>query len=647
MLRRLGDLWDYNTEIETWSAKKMIGDPPMARSGYSTCTMGYNIYLYGGEGDLSLYQDFFVYDSEKETWQSFDLVDWPPARKHACMICDFPRFYILGGITINGYVSEVWEIDLQALTVKLLSENAFAGPKPFAYSQCFSEHIDDQLNINVFYGETQGQYPLEPNFIYNTVTDKWSDVKSFRIMSRTSIVKIKDRMIMAGGENWGLFSFDGVYAYDLAQETEVYIGTLPRKMYLVASAYLGSTIYIHGGGDTLGKKYRQIVPISTFVKVQLNEESEIDWECSAGTYLEKDQCKPCPPGTFSDDYGSSCKDCPKGTASRSYGNASLQQCKPCKEGYFAAEARSSLCLQCPWNFFCPVGNSSPIYAGQSLSGIKSSQPALYSSKIGYTNTINLYIQFGLLFLGLLVLVVFVALREKKRYFRTFDLFKKNHNHFVDEVMYIRKQPIGGLFSLWFVLLALLFIVISLTDYLIDNIEETKALVPLVAVEEKYDTITADFNLTTIFKDFNGDCQKESMCKVEVEQVSGHYTVSCVKVENSCMISVKCYGCEMNTGSKVKYFMLDSFSYSTGISVNMTSTSSIPDEYSSIEQSIVADKNYVFRGPDASQIFFEITPSVRVTQIFSSQANANQEDSTGFHIAATKAAVLGSQVVITE
>jgi N-acetylneuraminic acid mutarotase len=227
---------DFDTETETWTTKMMVGDPSDPRSGYSACAVGDILHLYGGEGELHLNQDFYYYDVTKARWSLLQTLEWPPARKHACMICDFPRFYILGGVTINGYVSEVWEIDLQKLTVTLLSEDDGGGPDPFAFSNCFGEYVDDSFSIYIFTGEKSGEYPLEGAYQYDVQRNQWSEVGSPRIMSRVTAYTINDRFILAGGEQWGLYSFLEVYSTNLQTGSEELLANLPRKMYAGASA---------------------------------------------------------------------------------------------------------------------------------------------------------------------------------------------------------------------------------------------------------------------------------------------------------------------------------------------------------------------------------------------------------------------------
>jgi hypothetical protein len=381
----------------------------------------------------------------------------------------------------------------------------------------------------------------------------------------------------------------------------------------------------------------------------MNEVCEVcDWECSPGTYRsEAGVCEPCPPGTYSKDFKDNCEECPAGTASNTAGNTSPRQCRPCEEGKFAASASSALCLECPKGYFCPVGSIHPTIGITEAQVTKSSQPAIYKSNSDLVSSVSFTMELGISVFGVIAILAYVRMQEKQ-VFRKLDLFKKSHNHFVDEVIHIRKRPIGGLFSVLFIMIALFFIVVCLATFAVDNVEETKALVPLVVIAEKYKALEGDFKLTTTFTNFVGRCEGDcrSIAEIVPRKLTGTYSTECLQADDDCKITLSCRGCEVQTGSHVSYSLVESSSYAAGISVNLTSTSSIPDEVSSIEQSIAAESNFVFRGPLATQIFFEITPSVRPIQIFISEADSNT-DLTGFHIAATKAPVLGSQIVTPE
>jgi hypothetical protein len=69
-----------------------------------------------------------------------------------------------------------------------------------------------------------------------------------------------------------------------------------------------------------------------------------------------------------------------------------------------------------------------------------------------------------------------------------DIFSQRHNYDIDQPMYIRKTLIGGIFTTAFIFASIAIIFSMFLSYAIDNIRETKALVPLAALEQKYDNV---------------------------------------------------------------------------------------------------------------------------------------------------------------
>jgi hypothetical protein len=133
--------------------------------------------------------------------------------------------------------------------------------------------------------------------------------------------------------------------------------------------------------------------------------------------------------------------------------------------------------------------------------------------------------------------------------------------------------------------------------------------------------------------------------VTTTQVDKRPEVTCEHSTKTCNISWTCKNCVINTGAYIEYNMQQQNSYSDRIVANVTSTSSIPGENSSVEQSISSAYDTVYRGSDFNQIYFEVTPSVRPRQVFITDSAEWNTDLTGYHVAANKAAVEGSNTSV--
>jgi hypothetical protein len=109
----------------------------------------------------------------------------------------------------------------------------------------------------------------------------------------------------------------------------------------------------------------------------------------------------------------------------------------------------------------------------------------------------------------------------------------------------------------------------------------------------------------------------------------------------CTIAWECKNCVINTGEYIEYNMQQQSSFSDRIVANVTSSSSIPGETSSVEQSISSAYNTMYRGSAFNLMYFELIPSVSSRQVFITDSAEWTTDQTGYHVAVNKAAVEGS------
>lgn len=660
---KFNDMWTFNIETEIWSQEKLIGDLPTPRSGYASCSVGDRIYYFGGEGDSQLYRDFYIFDTQSNSFTELDDIDWPTARKNACMLCNFPVFGIFGGVTVNGYQNDMYYINTRDNTINQISNNDPQGPEPRSHMKCFSspriEGGKTKMEYQVVLGESFGETPQDSVFNFNPATSTWNKIADIDGKSQAAVIKIDDRLLIAGGERWGLEWENYVSMLDIACEScgEVKLGELTRPIYNGAYFYVKSTLFMHGGGNSIGKKFRPLVPSSKFMRLEMNENCEstgCDWSCSPGTYYINGICVLCEEGSYNEQYGQpTCKKCPAGTASNSRGNSSSRQCYPCTEGYYSASEGSRLCYACPYGYNCFIGATTPTLRFNKASEILSEQPENYTTDISKAADINRQIQIAIGLLGFVFIVTYLVLDDKRRYLAHLDLYTKQHNHFVDEVMFVRAKPIGGLFSLLFLLVAVMLILISLVIFSIANIEESKALVPLVTLEKDFEEFIGEVKVTLKFESYKGACgdEDEGKCPSEIlidsQYIVGSISTSCSKADDVCTLLWKCDSCQITTGARINYEMQDIDGFSDRIVANVTSFSSIPGEYSSIDQSIASTYNSVFRGPDESEFYFEMTPSVSPRQAFTSDTSEWETDLTGYHVAATQSFEAGSVTLVSE
>lgn len=624
-------MWTYDLITEDWSPEKMNGVVPNQRSGYASCVDGDRIYLFGGEGNNQLLQDFHIFDTNSLEWTEFTGVEWPPARKNACMACSFPYLAIYGGSTVNGYNGDLYYIDLRYKTVKLLSTSSDSGsPGILAHAECWATStttngIRDTLTIAI--GESTGETSLDGIFQFSLQTSSWSRLGTTESRSQAAGIMTADRILFAGGERWGFVAYTEVFTYDIISKKSTILGHLPGAYYNGGSAYVKSSLYLHGGADNTSKKFRPAVPSSNFLRLEMNENCDstgCDWPCSPGTYkLDSGLCEFCPKGTYKIEFGSGpCLKCEIGTASKTIGNTSKRQCYPCREGFYSPVEGASMCSMCPNGFLCSIGNSMPLAYDNIEEGVISKQPKSYSDSSDQANSLNSGFQYGMLIICAAFICTFIGIKQKRYLFKKLDLYTKNHNHFIGEIMYVKARAAGGLFSVLFLLLALIFIFTTIVNYREDNIQESKALVPLVTLEEEYSNvipmqIEGDIIVKLSFNNYGGNCEeKDGRCASDIDilsyQFNGNSAVTCKQIEKTCDVEWVCNNCIIKTGAFIQYEMQQRESYADAIMANVTSSSSIPDEFSSILQTITAEFDKVYRGSEVNQLFFEMTPSVSCT-----------------------------------
>lgn len=486
-------MWKFDLETEKWEAVQISGKAPEPRSGAASTAIGDRLGLFGGEGESELYADLYIYDNISGEWSQIAADGLPSARKHACMSSYYPYLYLFGGITQNGYSDEVWKIDIKNFASQLLSSGNPSGPLPSAFSGCHVEEDGGEIMFYVYTGETEGETPLDGVFKLQTNGLIWTSLGPLTLRSQSSTVKVMNRILVVAGEQWGLDAHNTVYMMDTDTTVVSQLASFPSSIYSAASRYYKTAFYIFGGGDKFGEKFRSSVPVHNFYKLELNVACGefCNWQCSPGTHLTSSgSCEACPEGTYSDLYGLSyCKACPLGTFSKRKGNSSLRQCYPCEEGFYNPLAGSRMCLGCPSGYFCEVGSSVPSLSPQSSAVVSNSQPDLFVPGTEKVDSFSVQLQNGFIGLGMLtMMLIFIFKQRIYNFVSSLDLFDDLHNHEDDVPITKHKNFFGGFFSLLFYVCVTFYLIVAFLVYAWDNVEEIKALVPLVTLEKEYNDV---------------------------------------------------------------------------------------------------------------------------------------------------------------
>lgn len=646
---KLEDMWEFNTNTLLWNAIKIEGLSPGARSSYSCASEGDIMIIWGGESSSSYLNDMYQFNAFDSSWKLISPTGIiPSARSGACIAMALPKIYIFGGKTTSGISNELWEYDTSLNEYLLLySDGKGVKPDPVVFPTC--EIVDG--NFLVIFGTSDGEVPNSTAFLFNVTELLWTEVfyQDFSLFSRSlAVVKyLSGKVLVIGGQAWSTDPYKDSYLVDLATGEQVYLKSLPEYYYAGGFTMFKKNIYIFGGGSLIGNTMRVSVPSYNFFMYDLSDfGSPCPVICSKGSYDENGVCNECIAGSYTDLSGESiCTPCSSGTYNYNDGANSVRQCYPCDQGTYAPHNGTKLCYICPNGYYCPIG-SSTYFNSELASSSSSTQPPNYVANIAELNTKKsyLYISLSFVLIGLLVALRFI--KYTKRILPILDLFKTEHNYTLNQPMVMVKNMIGGFFSVLFLLVAVLLIVSALLEYNINNIIESKALVPLVILENTTPTFTGQIEIDLTFYSYGGDCVDSTgnvLAKLTYVNLAYTYMkVSGSKNGEDCIISLVCSTCQVQTGAYIYYTFQEKSSYCSAFAVNIKAESSIPLSYSSISETVISGTNTVFRGYLATEFNILATPSS-----YEPASSSSAQVATGYHMSLDSNAVPGTTFYISE
>ncbi len=495
-------MWTYDISREFWSPVSFKSSVlPSPRSEFAHARYQDDFIIFGGIGDTELLSDIYIYNTRNREWEQVtsesDVV--PSARRAACMAASDDFILIFGGIEATGYSNELWKFDWGTYSFTLLeSERYLPGA---AYSQChIDRNSDNQKTFKVYTGETEGKTNISFIYEYNLAIDKWRTIQDWAIdpqigRSKAAVFMINDTIISAGGIIMNFASFSTIFTLNVKspEEPPAEVGSLPTNTFYGASIYYKNKIYIHGGGYSFGDLPLSSIVTNDLIVINLNEECEDSEgfctdDCSKGTAFSSEGCDLCPMGSYSDIIGSKrCEPCEVGYFSDIMGAETSKTCKPCPYGYFNTSKGQSMCLICPNDSICSL-NQSVQDNEEEIIRYTSIQPDLMDYKTETVNESSIIFYIVISMLLLILLVILLKFNKTRAFLTGIDMYSRNHNYELDVPIYIRKTLIGGVFTTAFVFAALAIIFTMFLSYAIDNIRETKALVPLAALEQQYDSV---------------------------------------------------------------------------------------------------------------------------------------------------------------
>lgn len=634
------DLWVYKTKSKSWASAIATGSNPDPRSNHAAASYGDLLLIWGGEGSSGYLSDMHMYHAVTYVWTKITPTSGlsPSDRKGACIVFEMPLVYIFGGITAYNVNRDLWKYDFSQNKYTLISQYPHSG---VAYSNC-------QVENNIFYSFCgSGKNDIVFNFYleFNLTSNTWSKLPAPGCYTDGIDIKLGDYVIDLGGRSLNKVSSNS-FTISKNSTPQFMLNISNYFPYDVGFGYVGSTLYfLYGGSTTVYGKLdynRGTTIFGTIDMIQVSQEYNISLVCSPGYYFYNFTCVPCPSGTYSSGFGNrNCSKCERGKYNNDIAATSISQCYPCPYGTFNNVLGAVLCLNCPQGYICDIGSHSPKSITYNITAT-SIQPSNYVPPDYSTTLIGFQLFFGL-FSVLTIGFLFIFARNK---LEVFDFYNLKHTHNIGEAVTLKKTNIGGIFTLLFISLALVITATILIGYFLNNTKESKALQPLSVLQKQVEYFNADLEMIVSFNAYGDACVIDSECSpliyVEINDFKskGSYSISCVLIEASCIIKFECLRCEIDSQSSVSIYLNEKFSYASSISVNLTSTSSIPDSISSEISTISTTDNQLFIGSIPTSFYFTLIPS-----LFTSSVGTTSIQDTGYHVLINSLPDQGSQYSI--
>lgn len=636
------DLWKYSIKKDLWSSVVSTGHRPTPRGSYSGDSQGDILVIWGGEDESGYLNDLFIYNSYSEVWTEYLIpsLSQPSKRKDACIVFDLPFAYIYGGVDSSGPLSDLWRFNFGNNTyIKIIDS------KPMSKPTC------KIIKGNIIFITNENWY------IKYGIPDNSLEITSISMHAGSTILITDEYYIFFGGrtKNYGK-AYNTIKALGFSQDNEAY---LDEYFYDAAHEYYNRSVYIYGGGYMISEyALFPYMLMPRFMRINMDEVCEVKTckaLCSAGFKTTNNgHCTLCSEGTFSPNIGSSmCYNCDAGFYNLYQGSTSGTQCYPCPEGTFGEKKAAKLCKICPPDTYCPVRSVYPVQGSLGVRQKPTSQPGLYKPE--YPGKV-----FGIFFklvFGITVLAVALGLSFKvlRNYLKQLDLFSTKHCYEEGEYVKITKNLIGGFFSLIFFSSVIIIVGYFISIFLYENLEEKKFLLPAEVISNEVSSFKTDFEVEIRLKDYGGSCgagihiigyYNPYNCGKYISIIPNGIVrdseiIICEDLQNGfCSVKYLCNNCEILSNAYIDLTLSESHTFSTGISVNITSDSSIPKFRSSSFSEVSASKNHFIIGPMFTEFYF-----TAIRSYFSISEANSAFTQTGYHVTTNKNPVLGSQFSI--
>ena len=610
------DFWRFDLENLAWEPLITSGTPPLNRKDYACCKIGAErLAVFGGEYESIHYNELYIFYVPLLTWEKVEVSGSTiGSRAGSCMVNYGNYLIIVGGMNKDYGYNDIWAFDFEFNIFRVIP-NVFLV-EDLSFCKIW---IDDKGKIKIIGGSNFLStpnwyiYELDAEFdIWNfninlkIIKDPTCVVKDDSIMIRSG-----EKLLVMGGQIYDQIMTNPFFVYDLKNDIcQPFDSSEDLILSGHSAVHYKKSICIFGGAGYLGN-YRSTVKIyNNIYKLSFGSTDIFSLKCSEGTYAL--DCSLCPIGTYSS-LGS-CIKCPKGTYNNLLGSTSVDQCIPCRFSTFSNELGSSFCLDCPHSHICPVGSNRP-KSYFDLPVNSSIQPTKYKSEESNILNLTSFIWYSFcIIIFIVIILLLLSNNNTSIYLQKIDMFSSSHRKELNKPIVLKKTKLGGAFSILFMIGCCIIIALSLLNFKLDNIIEIRGTVPVVVIEEKANADLLEINFTLYT--YGGYCVQDFDCRKEIFHETGGLKFDkvekkCKLVNGNCIVLIRFYGLVLELKeAEVILRMKETGSYASALSVNISASSSIPEEISSVFTAFTAPfEDMVFKGINPNIFHYKFMPSV--------------------------------------
>jgi N-acetylneuraminic acid mutarotase len=265
-------------EVLMWHTIQPVGEVPSPRAAHSATVVGEQIYFFGGNDGIRLFNDLHVFDSLNKAWKRLETSGEIPSPRagHTATLVGERSIFVYGGGTIAGPTNDLFILDIVSLVwVRPFCKGTAPRPR---ISHSAAVLMQDQLII--FGGGTMNRV-FDDLHIFDVNHAVWSRPRDSGTipMPRAghTFSAIDSKIYVLGGANCEGDIFCDMHVLDTAfLQLKNVVGTTPTSSLLQIATSADSQTDLEGNQNLSQDKFSKIIRKSEVRLTKLLENARKD-----------------------------------------------------------------------------------------------------------------------------------------------------------------------------------------------------------------------------------------------------------------------------------------------------------------------------------------------------------------------------------